>query len=209
MERFWAEDSLPKMHAHPLFAGCGYTWEPQARRMITLEILTGENAGTVFERDKPVVTIGRGPDNDLILSDYHLSSQHGQIFREDDRYIYRDLCSTNGSRIMRGSEEILLEGGEAPLADGDQVQLGSPNEPVVLKCRVSIDEERPGHQEVIARRDLSELPEVQGKLERDPLNAIKLYQVGKKLSRRGLELNAVFDGLAEAVLELVPRVTHL
>jgi transcriptional regulator with GAF, ATPase, and Fis domain len=178
--------------------------------MITLEVLTGDNAGTVYQRDKPVVTIGRGPENDLILSDYHLSSQHGQIFREDDRYIYRDLRSTNGSRIMRGSEEIVLDGGEAPLADGDQVQLGSPNEPVVLVCRVRIEEsERTAHQEVIARRDLSELPEVQGKLERDPLNAIKLYQVAKKLSRRGLELNAVFDGLAEAVFELVPRVTHL
>jgi Nif-specific regulatory protein len=178
--------------------------------MITLEILTGESAGTVFERDKPVVTIGRGPDNDLILSDYHLSSQHGQIFREDDRYIYRDLRSTNGSRIFRGSEEILLDGGEAPLIDGDQVQLGSPNEPVVLKCRLRIDEEtRPTSQEVIARRDLAELPEVQGKLERDPLGAVKLYQVAKKLSRRGLELNAVFDGLAEAIFELVPRVTHL
>src|SRR5579859_2700256 len=144
-------------------------------RMITLEVLTGDNAGTVFQRDKPVVTIGRGPENDLILSDYHLSSQHGQIFREDDRYIYRDLRSTNGSRIMRGSEEIVLDGGEAPLADGDQVQLGSPNEPVVLKCRVRIEEsERSPQQEVIARRDLSELPEVQGKLERDPLGAVKL-----------------------------------
>jgi Nif-specific regulatory protein len=177
--------------------------------MITLEVLTGDNAGTVFQRDKPVVTIGRGPENDLILSDYHLSSQHGQIFREDDRYIYRDLRSTNGSRIMRGSEEILLEGGEAPLADGDQVQLGSPNEPVVLKCRVHIEESERIQHEVIARRDLSELPEVQGKLERDPLGAAKLYQVAKKLSRRGLELNAVFEGLAEAVFELVPRVTHL
>src|SRR5262245_11666702 len=148
MERFWAEDSLPKMHAHPLFAGCGYTWEPQARRMITLEILTGENAGTVFERDKPVVTIGRGPDNDLILSDYHLSSQHGQIFREDDRYIYRDLRSTNGSRIMRGSEELILDGStndgvarwEAPLRDGDELILGNPEEPVRLQVRLRLDD---------------------------------------------------------------------
>jgi transcriptional regulator with GAF, ATPase, and Fis domain len=177
--------------------------------MITLEVLTGEKAGTVFERDKPVVTIGRGPENDLILSDYHLSSQHGQIFREDDRYIYRDLRSTNGSRIVRGGEEVTMDSGEAPLVDGDQVQLGSPAEPVIVKCRVRIDEPFTGKEELLAKRSFSELPEVQGKVERDPLRAAALYNVTKKLGRRGLELNAVFDGLAEAIFELVPRATHL
>ena len=79
--------------------------------MITLEVLTGEKAGTVFrELDAPVLTIGRAPTNQVILSDYHLSGEHGQIFREDDRYIYRDLRSTNGSRIFRGGDEVSLDG---------------------------------------------------------------------------------------------------
>src|SRR6185369_4107929 len=119
--------------------------------MITLEVLTGEKAGTVFrELDAPVLTIGRAPTNQVILSDYHLSGEHGQIFREDDRYIYRDLRSTNGSRILRGPEsdrvELVLDGPggsgrwEAPLVDGDQLLLGSPAEPVVLRCRLRPDE---------------------------------------------------------------------
>jgi Nif-specific regulatory protein len=181
--------------------------------MITLEVLTGEKAGSIFrELDAPVLTIGRAPTNQVILSDYHLSGEHGQIFREDDRYIYRDLRSTNGSRIFRGTDEVTLDGEhfEAPLLDGDELRLGNPAEPVVLKCRVKIEEDaRYAKQEVIAKRELSELPEVQGKLERDPLRAAGLYNVAKKLGSRGLELNAVFEGLAEAIFEQVPRATHL
>ena len=59
--------------------------------MITLEVITGQSAGSVFELDAAVLGIGRAPTNQVVLADYHLSAEHGQIFREDDRYIYRDL----------------------------------------------------------------------------------------------------------------------
>ncbi len=181
--------------------------------MITLEVLTGDHAGTVFrDLDAPVLGIGRAPTNQIVLTDYHLSGEHGQIFREDDRYIYRDLRSTNGSRIKRAGAEVVLEGtrGESPLLDGDQLVLGNPAEPVVLACRVRIDDDpRYAKQEVIARRALAELPEVQVKVERDPLRAAALYNVAKKLGSRGLELNAVFESVAEAIFEQVPRATHL
>src|SRR5581483_2339423 len=84
--------------------------------------------------------------------------------------------------------------------------------PVVLRCRVRVEEGDARYaekQEVIARRALADLPAVQGKIERDPTRAAALYNVSKKLGRRGLDLNAVFDGLGEAIFELVPRATHL
>jgi transcriptional regulator with GAF, ATPase, and Fis domain len=186
--------------------------------MITLEVMTGQSAGSVYELDLPVLSIGRAPTNQVVLTDYHLSGEHGQIFREDDRYIYRDLRSTNGSRIMRGTAEVILDGTsesgrwEAPLSDGDKILLGNPAEPVVLQCRVRIEEgdvRFAEKQEVIARRALADLPEVQVKVERDPIRAAALYNVAKKLGRRGLDLNAVFEGLAEAIFDLVPRATHL
>jgi Nif-specific regulatory protein len=179
--------------------------------MITLEVLTGQSAGAVFELDAPVLTIGRAPTNQVVLSDYHLSTEHGQIFREDDRYIYRDLRSTNGSRIVRDGEEIALDGErtEAPLRDGDQLSLGSPAEPVLVACKVRIDEDARFAPEVRAQRALAELPEVQLTVERDPVRAAALYSVVKRLGRRGLDLQAVFEGLAEAIFELAPRATHV
>ena len=178
--------------------------------MITLEVLAGEKAGATFELDLPLLTLGRAPSNQVVLSDYHLSGEHGQIFREDDRYIYRDLKSTNGSRVRRNGSEISLDDGahEAMLADGDELLLGDPAQPVVVRCRVKIEDEGRGKQ-ILAKRDLSELPEVQGNLERDPARAAALYNVAKKLGRRGLDLAAVFDGVAEAIFEQVPKAGYI
>jgi Nif-specific regulatory protein len=179
--------------------------------MITLEVLAGEKAGATYELDLPVLTIGRAPSNQVVLTDYHLSGEHGQIFREDDRYIYRDLKSTNGSRVKRGERQIALDDGthETTLNDGDQLLLGDPAQPVVLRCRVRIEDDGRGKQEIIAKHDLSELPEVQGKVERDPARAAALYSVTKKLGRRGLDLAAVFEGIGEAIFEVVPKATHV
>jgi Nif-specific regulatory protein len=178
--------------------------------MITLEVLTGERAGQSFELDLPVLTIGRAPANQVVLGDYHLSGEHGQIFREDDRYIYRDLKSTNGSRVQRGERQISLDDGEleTSLNDGDELQLGDPTQPVRIRCRVKI-EDAGREQEIIAKRDLSELPDVTVKIERDPARAAALYNVSKKLGRRGLDLAAVFEGLGEAIFELAPKATHV
>src|SRR5262245_39628196 len=97
-----------------------------SRKMITLEVLQGEQTGRVYELDAAAITIGRAPGNQVVLADYHLSGEHGQIFREDDQYIYRDLRSTNGSRIRRAGADVPLDGNEAPLRDGDQILLGDP-----------------------------------------------------------------------------------
>jgi len=99
--------------------------------MITLEVLAGEKAGATFELDLPLLTLGRAPSNQVVLSDYHLSGEHGQIFREDDRYIYRDLKSTNGSRVRRAGTEISLDDGthETMLADGERGADGRVHAP--------------------------------------------------------------------------------
>jgi predicted component of type VI protein secretion system len=86
------------------------------------------------------LTIGRAPQNHLILPDAHLSSEHGQIFREGETYIYKDLRSTNGSRLLRRDGSLLFVDAthsfEVTLQDGDQLLLGDPVEPVVISCRL-------------------------------------------------------------------------
>jgi Nif-specific regulatory protein len=180
--------------------------------MLTIEVLAGEAAGAVYELDGARATIGRAPGNQVVLSDYHLSGEHGQLVREEDRYVYRDLRSTNGSRLVREEQETVLDaaaGWEATLRDGDRLLLGDPTQSVVLRVSLRLDEASFGKQEVISQRALAELPAVQGKIERDPQRAQALYNVARKLGRRGLDLQAVFDGLGEVIFELLPRATHL
>src|SRR5215813_5793202 len=146
--------------------------------MLLLEIVDGDEKGRVFEFDGAAgpITIGRAPTCLVALSDIHLSSTHGEIFREEDRFVYRDLRSTNGSRLLREGNRIDIDRdrSEIALKDGDQLLLGDPTGPVVLACRVTADEGDEAAR-VIAVKPLSELPELSGRLERDPGGAAALY----------------------------------
>jgi Nif-specific regulatory protein len=179
--------------------------------MIKLQVRRGEQAGRTVESDAPLIGIGRNPENVLQLPDYHLSGEHGQIYREDENYVYRDLRSTNGSRVQRGETVIDLDAAgrrEVALHDGDVLLLGDATAPVAIECRVQL-EESDDAQRIIAVRSLAEMRDVAGKVEADPTGAIALYQAAKKLSQRRLELGAVLEALAEAVLDLVPKATHV
>lgn len=70
------------------------------------------------------VRIGRGQDNDWVLSDPErfLSSKHCQVVNEGDRFFLTDL-STNGT-FINGSTEPLGRGKRVALNDGDSFDVG-------------------------------------------------------------------------------------
>ena len=179
--------------------------------MLTLSVLQGRSLGSVFELDAPRITIGRAPSNQIVLGDLHLSGEHGQIFREADQYIYQDLGSAHGSRLRRGKSEYLLDGSaEATLQDGDQLHLGDPREPVILAFRLAGEDTAVTENVwVQAKRALAEFPRVEDDVARDTATAKKLLEITRKLARSGLDLQAVFECVAEAVFDLVPRATHV
>ena len=194
----------------------------------TLEVLSGARRGFKLSWSGSPgsgITVGRAPQNQLVLPDDHLSSEHGQIFREGERILYRDFRSTNGSRVLKkGGTLCPVDAGaafEVELHDGDQLLLGDPQGPVAVlyhagtaasAATVAAGAGDSGETEVgriLARRTLNEAEAVAGKVERDPQVAALLLATTKKLGRRGLDLQAVFDGLADAVFELVPLSTHI
>ncbi|MFL6196736.1 MAG: adenylate/guanylate cyclase domain-containing protein [Thermoanaerobaculia bacterium] len=65
------------------------------------------------------VRIGRGSDNDLVLSDVSVSRYHAEILRERDGWSVHDLKSTNGVEVNRVPVE------KAPLRQGDLLGIGS------------------------------------------------------------------------------------
>jgi predicted component of type VI protein secretion system len=222
--------------------------------MIALEVLTGGLRGQRFLLRDASFTIGRAPHNSIVLPDVHLSSEHAQIFREDDKYIFKDLRSTNGSRVQHRDGSLCYVDGsvgfESVLVEGDRLLLGDPLEPVILCCSLGAQALEPltplplpggssptlpamqlgrsgptsgksgphepaepepsdGEHRVVARRPLAEAEAVAGKVERDPVLAAGLLAVSKRLGRRGLDLQAVFEGIAESVFELLPLATHI
>ena len=182
--------------------------------MITLEVVEGSSRGTVFECAEPIITLGRAHDNRIPLSDYHLSSEHGQIFVEGDQFIFRDLRSTNGSRVTRGREVIPVDARtswEITLHDRDRLCLGDPAAPVVLTVRLPapapVVTEELGDR-LIASRSIVDLPAVTDRVEHDPASALRLYKALQPLSAR-LDVSATLEAVVDATFELLPQVTHV
>jgi len=48
---------------------------------------------------KPYVSLGRGPDNDIVIDDATLSRLHLLLQREGDHWTIRDAGSTNGTTV--------------------------------------------------------------------------------------------------------------
>jgi predicted component of type VI protein secretion system len=45
------------------------------------------------------ITIGRGPDNTIVVNDPSISTHHAHLLLEGDTYRLKDLDSTNGTRV--------------------------------------------------------------------------------------------------------------
>jgi pSer/pThr/pTyr-binding forkhead associated (FHA) protein len=55
--------------------------------------------GIVHELTDNLVTIGRAPDNTIVLYDPSVSGHHAQLELSGDSYRLKDLDSTNGTRV--------------------------------------------------------------------------------------------------------------
>lgn len=65
-------------------------------------------------------TVGRGPDNALVIDDSFTSSSHAEIVREGEDWLVRDLGSTNGTFVNERRVR-----GQAWIRSGDEVAFGN------------------------------------------------------------------------------------
>jgi pSer/pThr/pTyr-binding forkhead associated (FHA) protein len=56
-------------------------------------------SGVTHELVDEAITIGRGPDNTIVVHDPSISTHHAQLLLEGDTYRLKDLDSTNGTRV--------------------------------------------------------------------------------------------------------------
>jgi predicted Zn finger-like uncharacterized protein len=70
---------------------------PQGKRL-SLAVINGPDAGSVYRIEKPKVTIGR-TGADLVLNDTEISRAHAAVEIRDTTYMLEDLKSTNGTLV--------------------------------------------------------------------------------------------------------------
>jgi Protein of unknown function (DUF3662)/Inner membrane component of T3SS, cytoplasmic domain len=88
---------------------------PPARAV--LRLTNGGRERTVEVGAMPA-TIGRAPDNEIVLTDSRISRHHGRLQARRGTLVYTDLGSTNGSRVNG------IRADEIVLGLGDRLQLG-------------------------------------------------------------------------------------
>lgn len=86
------------------------------RPMIILEEGMDEPYRWIVERD--LTTLGRWPDNDVVLPDRLVSRHHARIRRVGTQFLLEDLESTNGT-FINGERNR----GQYALQDGDSIQI--------------------------------------------------------------------------------------
>src|SRR4051794_27967363 len=75
---------------------------PQPKLDVRLRILDGPGAGMEYALAGPVVRLGRGDENDIVLQDGNCSRVHAEVVRDGSgRFVVRDLGSRNGIFVNR------------------------------------------------------------------------------------------------------------
>lgn len=84
----------------------------------TLREIRPDGSTQSFVVDGRPLTIGRGPDNGLVLQDSRASRHHARIYGRQGALLLADLGSTNGSWVNdRRIQEIAL-------GEGDEIRIG-------------------------------------------------------------------------------------
>lgn len=84
-----------------------------------LRFLGGESSGETIILRRPVVTVGRALDNDVIIDSAEVSRHHARIEVRDGVFTITDLGSTNGTAI---NGRAITTG---RIADGDVIAFGT------------------------------------------------------------------------------------
>ncbi|MEK7486306.1 MAG: FHA domain-containing protein [Planctomycetota bacterium] len=85
-----------------------------------LYCLEGNLASQHFLLKPPKMTMGRLPENEIVLSDKKCSGHHGEfLWQKNEQWLFRDLQSSNGTRINGQPVH------EKILSPGDRIQIGA------------------------------------------------------------------------------------
>ncbi len=92
---------------------------PEAAPLASLLFRSGDFKGRRLPIKVPVVNIGRGDYNDLVIGDPSVSTMHAKLQRREAIWILTDLGSTNGTFVE--GERLA---GETPLSPGTTLRFG-------------------------------------------------------------------------------------
>lgn len=99
---------------------------PREKTKVQITVASRERGLQEIVLAKERISIGRGPQNEIVLSDPAISNEHAVIAISQGDALLEDLESTNGTKVNGQPVKKHF------LQDGDVIQLG----PITLYCRL-------------------------------------------------------------------------
>lgn len=169
----------------------------------------------ILELNKPVITVGRGNANDLVLNDSSISRFHAVIKLDDKNVVIADRGSTNGVILngQRVSHEAELTNGDIAALGQYQLRLEKVDDRTILVRKGEIpstinhiirgDAERISRPDKLRESDaaVADLVQRVKKLERENYLLTVLYDAGQALNAR-----LSVDDISEHVIALAFRI---
>ncbi|HET8888531.1 MAG TPA: adenylate/guanylate cyclase domain-containing protein [Candidatus Angelobacter sp.] len=179
--------------------------------MARLIISSPDGKNGILELNKPVITVGRGNANDLVLNDSSVSRFHAVIKLRDNSIFVADRGSTNGIVLndVKINKETELKDGDVALVGLYRLLLENVDEKGIQVRRGewpstldNIMRDRPAQAALPRSTDvpsggLTDLESRVKKLERENYLLTVLYEAGKALNAK-LEL----EDICEQVISL-------
>ena len=179
--------------------------------MARLIISSPDGKNGILELNKPVITVGRGNANDLVLNDSSVSRFHAVIKLRDNSIFVADRGSTNGIVLndVKINKETELKDGDVALVGLYRLRLENVDEKGIQVRRGewpstlnNIMRERPAQAQLprstnVPSSGLTDLESRVKKLERENYLLTVLYEAGKALNAK-LEL----EDICEQVISL-------
>jgi FHA domain len=75
--------------------------KPKRGAARTLLVTGGARQGTSIELGASPITVGRLPENTLVLEDDYVSGRHARLYPHEGAWVVEDLGSTNGTYLDR------------------------------------------------------------------------------------------------------------
>jgi pSer/pThr/pTyr-binding forkhead associated (FHA) protein len=113
---FTRADMPNELEAGP--ASAAYGGEVLTLGSALLVVKRGPNAGSRFQLNRPVTSMGRHPNSDVFLDDITVSRRHAELRWENDELQIVDMGSLNGTYVNGKTVQA------AVLANGDEVRIG-------------------------------------------------------------------------------------
>ncbi len=192
---------------------------------IRLTVTSAPEAGKSRTFHAPVISVGRGPRNDLVLQDGLVSQYHGEVLLRDRSYVYRDLRSRHGTRVRVNHVTVNLQdrhnAQEVRLVDGAELLLGESSlgvqiDPHDWRARAgeSTDalsslgfrtESGPptNIDEQIVTRTQNSLDAVAKRLSRQDPRLVSIFKLSRNLNAAS-DLQEILDLIVNATFEAFP-----